>query len=193
MKVYYAWSFFLMMMAYLPLFLILSLVNFSDSLRSFSPGSVMEWISLLGLLVSAVSAVVVNTLIRTALRDGHGAGDYHISKISSRDKDVVGYLVSYVVPLATIKTTSWFGAAAFIIILVLVLYLSLETDIRYINPLMFVRGVHFYVVQSDHQEWLLISRERFRAVSTNLERSCVRLARHDVLIDRGYSSGKRSV
>lgn len=190
MKIYYAWSFFLIMTAYLPLFLILVLLNWSGSLRLFNPSQLMEWISMLGLLVSVISAIIVNLLVATAVKEEHGAGSRVIRSITARDKDVLGYLVSYIIPLVTIRSTTWLGACAFILIIILVIWLSLETDMRYINPVMFARGFHFYNVKSNQTEWLLISHAKTSVIKEHPERWCVRISGHDVLIDRGLQNAK---
>ncbi len=185
MKIYYAWSFFLIMTAYLPLFLILAFLNWSGTVSLSNASQFMEWISIVGLLASVGCAITVNLLIGAAVKDEHGAGYRDIRSTTARDKDVLSYLVSYVIPLATIRSTTWLGAVAFVLILILVIWLSLETDMRYINPVMFARGFHFYSVQSSQTEWLLISHARPSAIKEHPERLCVRISGHDVLIDRG--------
>jgi hypothetical protein len=149
---------------------------------SLTPKHVVEWVAAAALIISLLAWILVKKLISDTVNDRQGLIIERVSVIARRDQDVLAYLVSYIIPLTTVSVASWSGVIGFLLIIVLVLYLSLETQVRYVNPPIFLMGFRFYSVRLGQSEFLLLTKETRAELSNNKNKQFFRIAGHDILI-----------
>ena len=87
-------------------------------------------------------------------------------EISSADKWIIGYVISYLIPLASIAITDFEPVIALIVSLVIILALPLINS-QSPHPLLFICRYHFFVVgtASGVKDYVLISKRNFRNVN----------------------------
>ena len=131
----------LFLSSYWPLFLILSVLLFSKSLLiSIICGS-MCVIGPLGLLL----------YLRACLKH-HQRKFTRLCKYQRRDSEVMSYIASYVVPLATLSLDLFSQMFILITFLLLLLILYVNSNMIYINPILNLFGFHLYEIEVENNE-----------------------------------------
>lgn len=113
-------------------------------------------------------------------------GQYSIivKNVESRDKDVLVYLMTYVLPLISLNTHSLKEVIIFILLIILIMWLSLYSDLLYINPLLTAFKRRLYAVVTTNGKVIVISRKKNLELYKGKELTCYRLERNQILIDR---------
>lgn len=147
------------------------------------PKYLLSFLSMIMIVVSLVSCVFIIVYVKDAVRSRVGPTRVKVASIKTRETDVLTYLVTYVLPLFTLSSTTWRDACVLVFTVVLVLWLSLRTDMLYVNPLLLLMKYHIYAVETPHGEMLLLSRFDKTQIRVGESRICYRLQKGYVLID----------
>ncbi|OXM82525.1 hypothetical protein [Paenibacillus rigui] len=187
--------------AYLPLFFVfvLKLINFDNLDRisvdlkfmvlhfnefiSKSPQVLLLTISNFLLIISLLSCFFVSIDIITTQRRRIGAKQIEIKKVISREQDVLTYIATYILPLVSLNLNTWNDAWVSLFLLILILWLSLRSEMLYINPLLFALGYHIYSVETEKGNVLYISKNKQSVFLKQSSRMCYRLEGESILLD----------
>ncbi|GIP38448.1 hypothetical protein J31TS4_17280 [Paenibacillus sp. J31TS4] len=174
--------------AYCPLFfvLVLKLFNLENIHRipiSMSPQIFLFAISSILLIISVVSCLLVAIDIITTQTRRIGAKAVEIKKVISREQDVLTYIATYILPLVSLNLNTWNDTWVTLFLLVLILWLSLRSEMLYINPLLFALGYHIYSVETERGDVLYISKNKRSVLFKQPSRICYRLEGESILLD----------
>ncbi len=88
-----------------------------------------------------------------------------IKKAHSKDPEVVAYIISYMIPFATTKMSDVDSAVIVLIFFILIMVLSMNSNLVFINPVLNMLGYHLYEVEleSGNNLILIIGLERLLA------------------------------
>lgn len=190
-------KFVLVFSAYLPLFLIIG-IKFLDLsmiptdsfellpvLKSLfsTPMAFLSTFSFFMLTISFLSCIWVTYVIKDTEKTRAGSKSIRIEKVQSRDGDILSYLVTYVLPLISLNSSTWREVFVLIILIFVTLFLSLRSDLLYVNPLLIFMKFHLYSVETNESEILLISRHSKFNLLNNRNRMCYRLEEELILLD----------
>lgn len=128
----------LFLSSYLPLFFILSVLLFS---KSWIVSAVCIAICLIGPLG------LLGYLHRC--RKHHQHKSRRLSTYQRRDSEVMSYIASYVVPLATLSLDLFSQMFILITFLLLLLTLYVNSNMIYINPTLNIFGFHLYEIETE--------------------------------------------
>ncbi|MBD3860362.1 hypothetical protein IEE86_11525 [Bacillus sp. 28A-2] len=193
----------LLFSAYTPLFLIL-FVKFFDFKNIYSlfvcPKNVklnqlfntelyndlLAMGSLIMFVISILCSVYIKLEIQQTLKKEVARIDIHIKTIHSRDKDVLVYLVTYILPLISLSTNTINDFLIFIILILLIFWLSIFSDLLYINPLLFIFGKRLYEIESANRKYLIIT-DKNHTSNIRIGKKIIgyRLDTHEILISKG--------
>lgn len=196
----------LVMSAYFPLFLVLLIKfcnfeffyyimkywKFAGILLELEIGSskgILSFMSIIMFLISLMCCMYVIYEIKNTQRNRVGQINIRLKEIQSRDKDVLVYLMTYVLPLVSLNTQSTKEIVIFCILIAMIMWLSLNSDLLYINPLITLFGMKLYAVECELGNVIIISHEK------NLERkideslTCYRLVENKILLSGLNRSG----
>lgn len=114
----------------------------------------------LGLLVAALVLVGISQIFfRVGVPRYAQVKTVDVQKIESMDKDVLSFLLAYMLPLMTQKEASydWWVVGAVVALILVVLW---QAQLIHVNPLLGVIGYHFYKISTaSGQSVLLITRD----------------------------------
>lgn len=195
----------LLFSAYFPLYLILFIkfADFEAIYYSIKYQELLKWyffydfftingfLSVLStglLIISIISCVyIIYEIFRTEKKK---IGKYSITvkNIENRDKDVLVYLMTYVLPLIGLNTKSLKDLIVFLIVIILIMWLSLYSDLLYINPLLTAFKRRLYAVETNDKKVIIISREKNLESYKGEELICYRLEGKQILI---YSPSRK--
>ena len=98
----------------------------------------------------------------------------NVTEITPADKWFFAYVISYMIPFASIAISSFNPWITLAVSLLLVLALAMMNS-PFPNPLLYVRGYHFFAVSAENgvKEYVLISKQRLR--NTNQIKTVKRL------------------
>lgn len=163
----------LLFSAYLPLFIVIAVEHamwllpkvtvkkrlFCDELHAIfaDPKFLLSFLSMLMMMVSVVSCLFIVTYVRDTVHSRNAPTRVKVASIKVREQDVLAYLVTYVLPLFTLSSTTWRDAIALLFTLFLIFWLSLRTDMLFVNPLFLLMKYHIYSVDTTNGEMLLLS------------------------------------
>ncbi|BCC78198.1 hypothetical protein BCJMU62_3889 [Bacillus cereus] len=149
----------------------------------------MSFMSIIMFLISLMCCIYVIYEIKNTQRNRVGQINIRLKEIQSRDKDVLVYLMTYVLPLVSLNTQSTKEIVIFCILIAMIMWLSLNSDLLYINPLITLFGMKLYAVECELGNVIIISHEK------NLERkideslTCYRLVENKILLSGLNRSG----
>jgi hypothetical protein len=195
----------LLFSAYFPLYLIL-FIKFADfetiyySFKYwrlfkdfyFEFDTISGFLSILSILLFLCSLFSCFYIIREIVKtERKRIGQYSIMvlNVESRDKDVLVYLMTYVLPLVSLNTQNLKEVIIFIFLIILIMWLSLYSDLLYINPLLTAFKRRLYAVETTNGKVIIISRKKNLEVYKGKELMCYRLEGNQILIDRPPRKG----
>lgn len=118
-----------------------------------------------------------------------GQFSIEIKNVESRDKDVLVYLMTYMLPLISLNTKTINEVMIFILLLILIMWLSLYSDLLYINPLLTAFKRRLYAVETTNGKVIIISRRKNLSDLKGEKLMCYRLEGNQILIDRPLRKG----
>jgi hypothetical protein len=162
-------------MSYFPLFLVLFIKFFNYEFLVYcikywrfidilflleikTLNGVMGLISTLLLLISLFSILFILFELRTTEKKRIGQKRYTIKKIQPRDRDILVYLVTYVLPLISLDMDNFRDIIVLFVLIILIFWLSMYSDLLYVNPVMAALKLRIYAIETDLGEALLISK-----------------------------------
>jgi len=192
----------LVMSAYLPLFVILELkiipfdkltIFWESLLKDYSyiistPQNVILTFSTIMLIASIVSCYIVASEIIETYRSRAGAMQFTLIKITTREQDVLTYISTYILPLVSLNVSTWNEITVTILLILLMLWLSLRSDLLFVNPLIFALGFYLYSAETPQGNVLLISKKERLSVTRPTTRTCYRFEGGTILLD-SYREG----
>jgi len=128
----------LFLSSYLPLFFILGVLLFS---KSWIISAVCAWVCLIGPLG------LWGYLRRCRKR--HQRKFTRLRNYQRRDSEVMSYIASYVVPLATLSLDLFSQMFILITFLLVLLILYVNSNMIYINPVLSFFGFHLYEIETE--------------------------------------------
>jgi hypothetical protein len=195
----------LLFSAYFPLYLILFIkfADFKAIYYSFKYRQLFKYffykfdtisgfLSILSILLFLCSLLSCFYIIREIVKtERKRIGQYSImvKNVESRDKDVLVYLMTYVLPLVSLNTQNLKEVIIFILLIVLIMWLSLYSDLLYINPLLTAFKRRLYAVETANGRVIIISRKKNLEFYKGKELMCYRLEGNQILIDRPSREG----
>lgn len=196
----------LLFSAYLPLYLILFIkfADFEAIYYSFkywrffkefffyeidSIKGLLSLLSILFFLYSLFSCLyIIQEIVKTE-KKRIGQFKITVNNIESRDKDVLVYLMTYVLPLVSLNTQNLKEVIIFIILIGLIMWLSLYSDLLYINPLLTAFKRRLYAVETPNGKVIVISKKKNLGFYKGKELMCYRLEGNQILIDKPSREG----
>ncbi len=166
----------LLFSAYFPLYLIL-FIKFGDfetlyysfkywrlfkEFFFYDVDSIKGFLSIMSILLFIYSLYCCLYIIREIVKTERkriGQITILVKNIESRDKDVLVYLMTYVLPLVSLNTQNLKEVIIFIVLIILIMWLSLQSDLLYINPLLTAFRRRLYAVETESGKVLVISRK----------------------------------
>jgi len=119
----------LFLSSYSPLFLILALLNSGDTIVS-------------GVFyVIAATSIITLYLFMRSYRDTTPS-TIKIKSVSSRDSDVMSYIVSYLLPFLGISFKEVSNAISFVIFITVIGIIYVSSNMVFVNPVLNLRGYH---------------------------------------------------
>lgn len=145
--------------AYLPLFLLLMVLN--------------EFHILTILLFIGSFVGVALWGIMLYLRKQETSENFTVGYVENISKDVVSYIIPYFISLLNYDLSKWEDIFVLLFLLVLLLIIYIRGDLLYVNPILLILGYHIYrlhvykLVDTDpknqgSQEIVLMSSEKIR-------------------------------
>jgi hypothetical protein len=131
----------LFLSSYWPLFFILAVLFFSKNLV----------ISLICAAICIIGPVGVSGYLRYC-RKQHQRRSVRLRNYQRRDSEVMSYIASYVVPLATLSLDLFSQMLILITFLLLLLILYVNSNMIYINPMLNLFGYHLYEIEVEGSE-----------------------------------------
>jgi hypothetical protein len=108
-----------------------------------------------GLFAGAVVAVIVCVSVITCAAKKLSANPVTIKEIKPADKEIVGFVIAYLLPLA--RGSQFDGVPMFVVLIVFFLVV-MTSNAYHTNPLLGLIGYHFYEVKIDDVGYTLLSR-----------------------------------
>jgi hypothetical protein len=190
----------LMFSAYFPLFLILfiKLADFETLwytmkyYQILSLSYFLNWKTLQGILnITTLFSLVFSTFcctfiaieIKRTIRNQKGKIKVRFVNIEAKDKDVLVYLMTYVLPLVSLNTKTIREVIIFTLLLLLIMWLSLYSDLLFINPLMTILRIRIYAVETELGKTLVITKRKSLDKDKGRDVVCLRMVGTQVLID----------
>lgn len=131
---------------------------------------------------------IIHEILKTE-RKRIGQYSIMIKNVESRDKDVLVYLMTYVLPLVSLNTQNVKEVIIFFLLIILIMWLSLYSDLLYINPLLTAFKRRLYAVETANGNVIVISRKKNLEYYKGKELMCYRLEGNQILIDRPPREG----
>lgn len=154
--------------------------------------TISGFLSILSILLFLCSLLSCFYIIREIVKtERKRIGQYSImvKNVESRDKDVLVYLMTYVLPLVSLNTQNLKEVIIFILLIILIMWLSLYSDLLYINPLLTAFKRRLYAVETANGRVIIISRKKNLEFYKGKELMCYRLEGNQILIDRPSRGG----
>ncbi|MBF0705982.1 hypothetical protein IQ283_05125 [Alkalihalobacillus hwajinpoensis] len=189
----------LLLSAYFPLFLIFIIKfvdhqSFYNSIKNwdFKWTKASEVVNLTTSFIFVLSCIccfyIIFEIFRTKKRS-IGQINLLIKNVQSRDKDILVYLTAYVLPLVSLGTKTIQDVIVFLLLIVLILWLSLRSDLLYINPLIALLGIRIYEVETSMGNSIMFSTSKQFEKNKGKQIICYRLEGKSVLIDGTREGG----
>ena len=149
----------------------------------------LSTLSILFFLCSFFSCLYIIREILKTERKRIGQYSIMVKNVESRDKDVLAYLMTYVLPLVSFNTQNLREVIIFVLLIILIMWLSLYSDLLYINPLLTTFKRRLYAVETTNGKVIIISRKKNLEIYIGKELMCYRLEGNQILIDRPSREG----
>lgn len=147
----------LFLSSYSPLFALLGMKAFSEVL---AVGILLVALSVLSVVFLVVFLRLINELAPHAI---------HVAQARSRDVEVIGYLIAYLLPFLDISFTDVVGALSLGVFILIVAVLYVHSNMIHVNPVLNLLGYHILEVESEEGKTsALISRRRYIRSGTTL-------------------------
>lgn len=124
----------LFLSSYLPFFLILAIKNWLDY-------------RLLVLFAIVFAYSLVWAILFLVLKKDT-TDTFKITKIENRSHDSLTYLVPYIISFMNFDLSKWNDCASLLVLLVLIFYIYINSNLLYVNPILHVFGYRFYRVEA---------------------------------------------
>lgn len=126
-----------------------------------------QWPELVGWFGTAIGLVVLSVLL---LLFASKEGEVHtlaIKRIRSSDREILAFLLAYLLPLMAEDTLGFSGDTPTLIYVFALIFLAVyHSNAYHFNPLLGLCGYHFYDVETaDDMSFLLITRHTIRQQS----------------------------
>jgi len=79
----------------------------------------------------------------------------------SSQSEVLGFIVTYIIPFVTFNINTWQDWASLILLLVVVAILYVNSSLIYVNPVLAILGWHTYAVTVATKQRVLITRKTY--------------------------------
>ena len=113
------------------------------------------------LLILITIIVIPNLVLWGILRETKGTNNpliVKISQINEMNHLYIGYLMSYVIPFVSFSFTDIFDIAAIILLLSLVCFIYVNSNLLYVNVMLSISGYNlFKITDSEGNEYRLIT------------------------------------
>ncbi|MDI6719551.1 MAG: hypothetical protein QMD46_08085 [Methanomicrobiales archaeon] len=123
----------LFLSAYLPLFLILAINNWFNLY--------ITGLFVIILVISLIWFVVVFIVKRTTRES------YHVVNVENKAKDALNYVIPYIISFISLDLSKWQDSIALAILLVIIFVVYVQSELLYINPLLFFFGYSLYSLE----------------------------------------------
>lgn len=203
MKSSLGYKFLLVCSAYAPLFLILFIklfdfTSFYYALQYYETTGMKylfdfkdhnDWLaasSLLMFLLSIFSAFYIKNEMDQTIDLGLARLDVQVYELASRDKDALVYLVTYLLPLISLNISTVRDVIVLVILLSLIFWLSIYSDLLYVNPTLFILGKRLFDVNTSKGKYLLIvNKNDSENIIEGNKLVCYRLDTKKILVSKG--------
>lgn len=112
-----------------------------------------------------------------------------VASVTARDQDIIGYVVTYLLPFVALATATWRERAALIIFIVLVAVLYLQAGLLYVNPLLALARYRLFEADlGTGHSVIIITRRRYIAPGTSVE---LRTVSESLYVEAEGGSGER--
>lgn len=124
-----------------------------------------RWIVAGGWCVGAIVCALACSLTIRASQRKLESFPFEITSIRTADKEIVGFVLAYLLPLANIGP---FKQDLVVLSFVLAVFLMvvMTTNSYHFNPLLGLLGYHFYEATSGNVSYVLVSRKNLRNTAT---------------------------
>jgi len=158
----------LFLSSYAPLFLIIAMRGWRES-RHIAVGLIV---------VAVLSLVVLFVFLRAAQK--LSAGKVVVSSVTSRDGDVMSYIVTYLLPFLAIKLNDPTDIASLGVVFVVIGLLYVNSNMIQTNPVLNIVGYHIFEIEdSDGKTTSLICKRSY--IRTGSEINAVSIGNYVLL------------
>jgi len=133
--------------SYAPLFAILG-IRIAPSIESYA----LWGLSLLSILFAA--------LFFTWMTNNISVHQIQVRELSSQS-EVLGFIVTYVIPFVTFNINTWQDWASLLLLLIVIAILYVNSSLVYVNPVLAILGWHTYSITVETQQRILITRQTY--------------------------------
>ena len=156
----------LFLSSYFPLFTMLALLSWDKGKCNVAIGfAVIGIVGLLGLEIYL-------RYVRLKLQPE----SLQVKKADRKDAEVLGYIVTYLIPFLADFSKSPVELAALGLFFVVIGFVHINSNMIHINPMLHARGYHLYEVEGDDgNTYTLLTKNKVRANSTH---RCVVIGEH---------------
>jgi hypothetical protein len=100
------------------------------------------------LSVGLLAGAIIGVLIFWGIARRHNPAEMVVLTVQSRDADLAGYLVGYLLPFVGAVAVDWQDVLAFVLFFAFVGIIYVNSRMIYVNPLLAIAGYHLYEVQA---------------------------------------------
>jgi hypothetical protein len=126
--------------SYAPLSVILCILSLQNSWRMA--------VALLSVGVIGILWLVIFLRVQQSKQPFMGL----IAQAQQRDGEIMGYIATYIVPFVTLPFDNWYRASAFLVLLVTIGFLYVNSNMLYVNPALMLLGFHLYAITLDNSQ-----------------------------------------
>lgn len=144
--------------SYFPLFLILSIQNYSQN------GS----IALIPVSLGVLSCIGLSGFLRWV--KGSAARVEKVASVQRKDSEVMAYIFTYIFPFIGIDFGKWATALSLAIFFAMLLVIYVNSNLIHINPVMAVFGYHVYEIETPEGSTHTVISRRSRLIKGQLMR-----------------------
>lgn len=155
--------------SYIPAFIMI----FLNNLKSFNKKDVENvwnsykyfWISLIIIgFISLISLLIWLKLIQNEGQD-QTQKKYKVHKIKKYDSEILGYFVTYIIPILSLNPASAPSIAMNLILIAIEGIYYISNNILYFNIIILILGFHLYSVDDD--DFIIISKKEKAKIDLN--------------------------
>lgn len=148
----------LFLSSYLPLWLILVLFHLSD-------WGAYLWLPVAGAVLGCVGLAALIYWTRTTLREPK----FTVADCTREGGDTVAYIVTYILPFATLVVSSLAEAIGVALLFIMILLVYVDSDMIYVNPILAAAGIRcFRIRDANGKERMILSGKSFIDLKTSL-------------------------